>query len=114
MTSVEILSKEFKLTPEVIGSLITLSKEGNTGSYLSRYKKDELGNLNEFVIYKILKRHQDIQSLENKRNKILKTLEQQSSMTHSKMKSILLQQKQSSTICFCHSNRTNKASPSMP
>ena len=64
-----------------ISSVLSLSEEGCTIPFISRYRKEKTGNLDELAITKILKTYESISNLEKRRDYINKYLEEQNKLT---------------------------------
>ena len=75
------LVEELAITPRQIMAVAKLLAEGNTIPFIARYRKEVHGNLDEVQISKIQERLNYYRELEERRNTILKSIEEQGKLT---------------------------------
>ncbi len=75
------LSKELQLPPIGVKAVVTLLNEGNTVPFIARYRKEATGGLDEVQIRDIQQRHAYLTELENRRETILTSIEDQGKLT---------------------------------
>ncbi|MBF0104427.1 MAG: helix-hairpin-helix domain-containing protein [Deltaproteobacteria bacterium] len=88
MTPVEIISREFKLPRQQIESLSQMTDAGNSPSYLAFYRSEKTGGVNEFIINKIIRRKKELLSLDEKKKRVCKRIEDLGQMTDALLKNI--------------------------
>ena len=64
-----------------VESVVHLLDEGNTVPFITRYRKERTGNLNEVVIREIQLRVQRLRDLAERKETILKAIESQGKLT---------------------------------
>ncbi len=79
--AVKLLEAELKLTARSIASVIALLTDGNTVPFIARYRKEATGGLDEVQIRSIEERHAYFTDLENRRQTILGTIDDQGKLT---------------------------------
>ena len=75
------LAKALNLTPAQVEAVVTLSDEGNTVPFITRYRKERTGNLDEEKIREILALVAAERELIERRTAILKQIESQGKIT---------------------------------
>ena len=78
---IEIISNELDLNPVQVKNTIVLLDEGNTIPFIARYRKENTGSLDEELLRKIDERIIYLRKLEERKNSILKTIEDQGKLT---------------------------------
>lgn len=78
---IEIISKELNILLWQIESTISLSDEGCTVPFISRYRKERTGGLDEFQIQTILDKSNKFLELDKRKDFIIETIEDQGKMT---------------------------------
>lgn len=86
---IALLEQELQLSARSIQSTIQLLDEGNTVPFISRYRKEATGNLNEVQIRAIQERHAYLKELEERRQTILQSIASQGQLTDSLQQAIL-------------------------
>ncbi|MDY3319091.1 Tex family protein [Riemerella anatipestifer] len=81
MTLVQYIQSLSQLQPKSIENTLTLLAEGGTIPFISRYRKDATGNLNEVVIEQIQKLQKQYEEIVKRKESILKSIEEQNSLT---------------------------------
>ena len=78
---VSILSKELQISEKQIAGTIQLLEEGATIPFISRYRKEITGSLDEVQIANISTRMNQLVELEKRRETVLHTIEEQGKLT---------------------------------
>lgn len=78
---VKIIAKEQSLTAKQVQSVISLIDEGNTVPFIARYRKEMTGALDEVQIRNIVERWQYIQNLEQRKEEVIRLIEEQGKLT---------------------------------
>ncbi|WP_285290776.1 Tex family protein [Bacillus sp. ISL-45] len=78
---VKIIAKEQSLTAKQVRSVISLIDEGNTVPFIARYRKEMTGALDEVQIRDIVERWQYIQNLEQRKEEVIRLIEEQGKLT---------------------------------
>ncbi len=81
MASLPKLVEELGISPRQIAAVARLLAEGNTIPFIARYRKEAHGNLDEVQIGKIQERLAYHRELDERRNTILKSIEDQGKLT---------------------------------
>ncbi|MED1205477.1 Tex family protein [Heyndrickxia acidicola] len=82
------LSKELNFSLKQVNSVITLLEDGNTVPFIARYRKEMTGALDEVQIRAILDRWNYIQNLEQRKEEVLRLIEEQGKLTNELQQSI--------------------------
>jgi len=83
-----ILAEEFKLRKEHVENTLRLIEEGNTIPFIARYRKELTGAMDDQTLRELTERYAYLQSLEERRREIIKSIEDQGKMTEELMRSI--------------------------
>ncbi|WP_223703064.1 Tex family protein [Sutcliffiella deserti] len=93
---VNLLTREVEVTKAQAKKVISLLEEGNTVPFIARYRKEQTGSLDEVQIRAIMEKWQYIQNLENRKEEVIRLIEEQGKLTEelraSLIKSTKLQQ----------------------
>ncbi len=89
LESLPKLVEELKISPRQIAAVAKLLAEGNTIPFIARYRKEVHGNLDEVQISKIQERLNYYKELEDRRDTILKSIDDQGKLTDELKKKIL-------------------------
>ncbi|MDR2284876.1 MAG: RNA-binding transcriptional accessory protein, partial [Sphingobacterium sp.] len=76
-----IISNELSLTDRQVRTTIELLDEGATIPFISRYRKELTGSLDEVQITAIRDRIQQLRDLDKRREAVLKSIEDQGKLT---------------------------------
>lgn len=76
-----IIASELGLSPKHVTAVINLLADGATIPFISRYRKEATGNMNEVAIFKIQQRSEELNELEKRKAYILETIEAQGALT---------------------------------
>ena len=77
----QILADTLGIRPHQIENTVQLFEEGATIPFISRYRKEATGSLDEVQVGDIKTQHQKLQDLEKRREAILKNVEEQGKLT---------------------------------
>lgn len=75
------LKEEFALSEKATRNIITLMDEGNTVPFIARYRKEMTNSADDALLRKFLDRLKQLRALEEKRDDILRHIEDQGALT---------------------------------
>ena len=78
---IEYLSQLLTITTKSLNAALELLNEGNTVPFISRYRKERTGNLDEVVLFDIENHLNRYNDLEQRKDTILRSIEEQGSLT---------------------------------
>ncbi|MCD8325732.1 MAG: RNA-binding transcriptional accessory protein [Lachnospiraceae bacterium] len=81
MDLIKILAQELEIRPAQAEAAVKLIDEGNTIPFIARYRKEATGSLNDEVLRKLLERLTYLRNLEEKKQQVLATIEEQGKLT---------------------------------
>lgn len=81
MTTVEFIQKQLDISEKSINNTLQLLAEDCTIPFISRYRKDKTGNLDETQIEQIAKISKQFEEIVKRKESILKTIEEQGALT---------------------------------
>lgn len=81
MTLTEIIAKQLGLREKQVESSINLLAQGATISFISRYRKEATGGLNEVQVAQVKEQNDKLTELIHRRDYILQTIEEQGKLT---------------------------------
>ena len=81
MDIISIISNELEIKPQQTEAVIALIDEGNTIPFIARYRKEKTGALNDEVLRRFDERLRYLRSLDERREAILKSIEEQGKLT---------------------------------
>lgn len=81
MTTVEFIQKQLNISEKSISNTLQLLAEDCTIPFISRYRKDRTGNLDETQIEQISKISKQFEEIVKRKESILKSIEEQNSLT---------------------------------
>jgi uncharacterized protein len=81
MTSIQFIQTQVNTTPKNIEATLKLLNEDCTIPFISRYRKDQTGNLDEVVIEQIAKLSKQYDELVKRKDSVLKSIEEQGQLT---------------------------------
>lgn len=81
MTITQYIQQSTQINPKNIENTVRLLNEDNTIPFISRYRKEVTGNLDEVQISSIAKLKTSFEELEKRKETILKTIEEQGKLT---------------------------------
>lgn len=81
MTSIEFIQKQLNISSKSIANTLKLLSEDCTVPFISRYRKDITGNLDEVQIEQIAKLNRQFEEIVKRKESILKSIEEQNALT---------------------------------
>ncbi len=75
------IAQDLQIRRVQVESVVQLLDAGNTVPFITRYRKEQTGNLNEVVIFEIEQRVKRLRDLVDRKHSILKTIEAQGKLT---------------------------------
>ena len=75
------ISDELSIKPNYVESTVKLIDEGNTIPFIARYRKEVTGGLDDQVLRELYDRLVYLRNLENRRQEVLKLIEEQGKLT---------------------------------
>jgi uncharacterized protein len=81
MTSIQFIQNQITASPKSIEATLKLLSEDCTIPFISRYRKDQTGNLDEVVIETITKLSKHYDDIVKRKESILKTIEEQGQLS---------------------------------
>ena len=76
-----IISQILGIKPVQVSNTISLLNEGGTIPFISRYRKERTGSLDEVQVLQIKEQHEKFTELEKRKETVLKTIEEQDALT---------------------------------
>ena len=86
------LTEELKVEKWQVVAAVKLIDEGNTIPFISRYRKEATGALNDEVLRNLYERLNYLRNLEDKKTQVLASIEEQGKLTEELKKQILAAQ----------------------
>ncbi|OCA89360.1 RNA-binding transcriptional accessory protein [Bacillus sp. FJAT-27225] len=77
----KLIAKEQGLAFKQVHNVISMVNEGNTVPFIARYRKEQTGSLDEVQIRAILDRWHYVQSLDQRKGEIIKSISEQGKLT---------------------------------
>lgn len=77
----KLVAKEQSLSFKQVNNVISLLEEGNTLPFIARYRKEQTGALDEVQIRDIMERWQYIQNLEQRKDEVVRLIDEQGKLT---------------------------------
>jgi uncharacterized protein len=81
MTNIQFIQSQVNTTPKNIESTLKLLSEDCTIPFISRYRKDQTGNLDEVIIEQIFKLSKQYDEIVKRKESVLKSIEEQGLLT---------------------------------
>ncbi|MCU4165985.1 Tex family protein [Carboxylicivirga caseinilyticus] len=78
---VDIISKELNLATRGVTNVLSLLDEGATIPFISRYRKEMTGSMDEVQVGSVKERYEKLQEIEKRKETILKSMEEQGVLT---------------------------------
>ena len=85
----EQLAKELEIRLEQVDATVKLIDEGNTIPFIARYRKEVTGSLNDEVLRNLFERLTYLRNLEERKNSVLASIEEQGKLTDELKKQIM-------------------------
>jgi len=76
-----IIAKSLNIQERQVANTLKLLSEGSTIPFISRYRKEMTGELNEVQIQEIQEKSEKFTELEKRKDSILKSIEEQGKLT---------------------------------
>ena len=92
MDIIQIITKELSVEKWQVEAAVKLIDEGNTIPFISRYRKEVTGSLNDEQLRNLDERLTYLRSLEDKKEQVLKSIEEQGKLTDELKEKILAAQ----------------------
>ena len=89
MDIIQAITQELKVEKWQVEAAVKLIDEGNTIPFISRYRKEATGSLNDEQLRTLSERLTYLRNLEDKKNQVLKSIEDQGKLTEELKKQIL-------------------------
>ena len=89
MDIIQVITKELNVEKWQVEAAVKLIDEGNTIPFISRYRKEATGSLNDEQLRALFERLTYLRNLEDKKNQVLKSIEDQGKLTEELKKQIL-------------------------
>ncbi len=77
----QVIAKELSIKPSQVEATVKLIDEGNTIPFIARYRKEVTGSLNDEVLRNLYERLNYLRGLEERREAILGSIEEQGALT---------------------------------
>ena len=81
MDIIKTLAQELEIKEGQAEAAVQLIDDGNTIPFISRYRKEMTGSLNDEILRKLYERLNYLRSLEEKKAQVLATIEEQGKLT---------------------------------
>ncbi len=85
----QLIAKDVAVKPGQVDAVIKLLEEGNTVPFIARYRKEVTGSLDEVQIKAVEDRYYYIQQLEQRKEEVIRLIQEQEKLTPELEKSIL-------------------------
>ena len=85
----KMLAKELNFSEKQVRHVIQLTEEGNTVPFIARYRKEWTNSLDEVQIRSILERWQYITQLENRKEEVLRLIQEKGKLTEELRRNIV-------------------------
>ena len=89
MDIIQVITQELKVEKWQVEAAVKLIDEGNTIPFISRYRKEATGALNDEQLRNLFDRLTYLRNLEDKKNQVLGSIEEQGKLTEELKKQIL-------------------------
>lgn len=89
MDLIKQLAEELKIQPKQAEAAVQLIDEGNTIPFIARYRKEATGALNDEVLRNLFERLEYLRNLEEKKQQVLGSIEEQGKLTEELKSQIL-------------------------
>ena len=77
MDIIQVITQELKVEKWQVEAAVALIDEGNTIPFISRYRKEATGALNDEQLRNLFERLTYLRNLEDKKNQVLSSIEEQ-------------------------------------
>ncbi|TCJ81739.1 UNVERIFIED_ORG: uncharacterized protein BDK47_1703 [Anoxybacillus amylolyticus] len=86
---IEVIAAEQQLAAKQVENVIALHREGNTIPFIARYRKEMTGALDEVQIREVLERWEYLQHLEQRKEEVIRLIDEQGKLTGELKRDIL-------------------------
>ena len=76
-----IISKELNLLRKHVNACIKLLEDGATIPFISRYRKEATGGMNDVTVLAVSRRHKSLPELDERKSYIIDTIKQAKALT---------------------------------
>jgi len=77
----QLIARELSISPKQVAAVVQLLAEGGTVPFISRYRKEMTGSLDEVAVAAIRDRNQQLADLDKRKEAILKSIKEQEKLT---------------------------------
>ena len=84
----QLIATDIKVKPHQVEAVIKLLEDGNTVPFIARYRKEATGSLDEVQIKSIEDRYHYIQQLEQRKEEVIRLIDEQGKLTEELQKAI--------------------------
>ena len=81
MDIIKTLAQELNIKTSQADAAVKLIDEGNTIPFIARYRKEATGSLNDEVLRQLFERLNYLRSLEDKKQQVMASIEEQGKLT---------------------------------
>ena len=81
MTPIQLIAQRLNLREKQVEQTIALLDEGATIPFISRYRKEATGGLDEVAVAAVAEQHRQLDELEHRKAFVLETIEAQGALT---------------------------------
>lgn len=85
----QLIASEQSIGIKQVKNVISMLDEGNTVPFIARYRKEQTGSLDEVQIRDIMERYQYIQNLEQRKEEVIRLIDEQGKLTDELAKNII-------------------------
>lgn len=78
---IKLIANEQSLNTKQVKNVISMINEGNTVPFIARYRKEQTGALDEVQIRDVIERWQYIQNLEQRKEEVIRLIDEQGKLT---------------------------------
>jgi protein Tex len=78
---IKLIGNEQSLNTKQVKNVISMINEGNTVPFIARYRKEQTGALDEVQIRNVIERWQYIQNLEQRKEEVIRLIDEQGKLT---------------------------------
>ena len=104
----KIIAAQLKLREQAVENTLELLEEGCTIPFISRYRKEKTGNMDEVNIEAIAQANEKLKEMAKRKETILKTIEEQGKLTDELKEKILAAKRAGiKHIVMCRENQKN-------
>jgi uncharacterized protein len=108
---IEIISKTHSLAPWQVENTLRLLQDGATIPFISRYRKEATGSLDETQVSDVRDQHTKLVEMDKRRETILKSIEEQGKLTDDLKRSLRLTPRLNLKIFICLTGQKRKHVP---